>query len=77
MAIPVPVCDPHFHVWDMAVTENENLGGIRDAYPVYSMATYAADAARLDLRSAVHVETVVGQVLGAWGGWGGGRGMRG
>jgi hypothetical protein len=64
--IPVPVCDPHFHIWDAAARPNANLGGIVDTIPEFTTARFLADAAGLDLRSAVHVETVVGQEPGGF-----------
>ena len=64
--IPVPVCDPHFHVWDAAARPNANLGGIVDTIPEFTTKRFLADAAGLDLRSAVHVETVVGQEPGGF-----------
>lgn len=66
---PVPVCDPHFHVWDNSAARNENLGDIaRGPLGVYTGAAFAAEAAAggLALCAAVHVETVVGQAPGGF-----------
>jgi len=67
--LPVPVCDPHFHVWDNAACLNKNLGDIATGpLGVYTGAAYAAEAAAggLTLSAAVHVETVVGQAPGGF-----------
>lgn len=59
----LPICDPHFHVWDnVGNPKNLNLGGIADGpLATYLSAHYLRSAASLPLASAVHVETVVGQ----------------
>lgn len=68
----LPICDPHFHVWDTAATPNANLGGIVDApHPVlgaqapplgrYTGDAFARDVGALPLAACLHVETVVGQ----------------
>ena len=63
MQTPIPLCDPHFHLWDLAERPNPNLG---DVMPAYRAADYAQDMSELppELQrvSGVHVETVVGQV---------------
>ncbi len=63
MQTPIPLCDPHFHLWDLAERPNPNLG---DVMPAYRADDYAQDMSELppELRrvSGVHVETVVGQV---------------
>ena len=67
----IPVCDPHFHLWDIAVRPNPNLGD-PDAHPLpqYLADDYLSDMAQLpeplELRSSVHVETVVGQAPGGF-----------
>lgn len=66
MALPVPICDPHFHVWDHPNIPNDNLGSITIELPTYSAKRYIEEAGSLDLRSAVHVETVVGQTEGGF-----------
>ncbi len=64
MSDPIPVCDPHFHLWDLAERANPNLGDP----PPYKAADYFADMATLpdELKrvAGVHVETVVGQKEG-------------
>ncbi|MDE2810689.1 MAG: hypothetical protein OXN90_19925, partial [Gemmatimonadota bacterium] len=63
MQTPIPLCDPHFHLWDLAERPNPNLG---DVMPAYRADDYAQDMSELPLElqrvSGVHVETVVGQV---------------
>lgn len=60
------LCDPHFHLWDLAARPNANLGAA-EAHPLprYVVEDYLADMgqlpASLELASSVHVETVVGQ----------------
>ena len=63
------LCDPHFHVWDLATRANGNLGAPADhPLPLYLAADYLADMGQLpeplELSSSVHVETVVGQMEG-------------
>ena len=65
------VCDPHFHLWDLCERPNPNLGeGINQTLPVYRAEDYARDMSTLPellkLTSAVHVETVVGQMAGGF-----------
>lgn len=62
----VPVCDPHFHVWDAERRPNANLGDIVKTIPVYTVARLVEESKGLDLRSALHVETVVGQMEGGF-----------
>jgi predicted TIM-barrel fold metal-dependent hydrolase len=64
----LPICDPHFHVWDnVANPKNLNLGPIADGpLGVYLSATYLAAARGLPIVAAVHVETVVGQRAGGF-----------
>lgn len=65
----IPVCDPHFHLWDVHNRPNPNLGP-PDTHPlpVYLSSDYLEDLRKLPdpLRavSSVHVETVVGQMEG-------------
>ena len=65
MQTPIPLCDPHFHLWDLAERPNPNLG---DVMPAYRAADYSQDMSELPPKlqrvSGVHVETVVGQVPG-------------
>ena len=62
----IPICDPHFHVWDnKANIKNTNLGGIADGpLGVYLSERLLQAASGLPLVAAVHVETVVGQKAG-------------
>ena len=64
MSAPIPLCDPHFHLWDLAERANPNLGDP----PPYKASDYFADMATLpdELKrvAGVHVETVVGQKEG-------------
>ena len=65
------VCDPHFHLWDICERPNLNLGeGTNQTLPVYLAEDYAHDMSTLPeplkLTSAVHVETVVGQMVGGF-----------
>ena len=65
----LPLCDPHFHMWDLDARPNPNLGPeAEELLRSYRAADYDADAAtlppRLNLVSRVHVETVVGQMEG-------------
>lgn len=59
----IPICDPHFHIWDnVGNPKNLNLGAIADGpLGVYVSSDYLKGAGELPLRAAVHVETVVGQ----------------
>ena len=64
MSDPIPLCDPHFHLWDLAERANPNLGDP----PPYRAGDYFADMATLpdglERVAGVHVETVVGQKEG-------------
>jgi len=66
---PIPLCDPHFHLWDLRARPNPNLGKV-DGHPLpsYLASDYLRDVATIpsDLRlmSSVHVETIVGQAPG-------------
>ena len=65
----IPICDPHFHMWDLVNLPNPNLGAAVDEnLPVYIAADYQTDIqtlpSALRLVSRVHVETVVGQMEG-------------
>lgn len=64
----IPICDPHFHVWDnVSNPKNLNLGPIADGpLGVYLSSTYLAACSALPLYAAVHVETVVGQKEGGF-----------
>ena len=53
-------------IWDVTTDPNPNLGGITAEFPVWTVADYAKQAAGLDLRGAVHVEAIVGQMAGEW-----------
>lgn len=60
----IPLCDPHFHLWDVPNRPNPNLG----TTSTYLASDYAHDMAQLpsplQLVSRIHVETVVGQMEG-------------
>lgn len=65
----LPVCDPHFHLWNIDERPNPNLGeAVEERLPIYQAVDYRAEMetlpAPLKLASAVHVETVVGQMEG-------------
>jgi predicted TIM-barrel fold metal-dependent hydrolase len=65
------VCDPHFHLWNTHERPNPNLGdAVQTDLPVYLAADYAHDTSQLPaplkLASAVHVETIVGQMEGGF-----------
>ena len=65
----IPICDPHFHMWDLVGRPNPNLGAaVEENLPAYVAADYRADVdtlpSELRLVSRVHVETVVGQMEG-------------
>jgi len=65
------VCDPHFHLWNIHERPNPNLGeGVNKSLPVYEAGDYVRDMRNLpvplNLTSGVHVETVVGQMLGGF-----------
>jgi len=74
--LDIPICDPHFHLWDTASTPNPNLGGIVDApHPtnpsapklgIYLAETFLADVSTLPFVAALHVEAVVGQQPGGY-----------
>jgi predicted TIM-barrel fold metal-dependent hydrolase len=66
---PIPLCDPHFHLWDLHNRPNLNLGeAAGHPLPVYEATDYHRDMGalpeRLQLVSGVHVETIVGQMEG-------------
>jgi predicted TIM-barrel fold metal-dependent hydrolase len=68
---PIPLCDPHFHMWDLPRRPNPNLGPDTAAHlPTYLALDYARDMgelpAPLKLVSGVHVETLVGQMEGGF-----------
>ena len=65
----IPMCDPHFHMWDLPNRPNPNLGAaVEENLPTYLASDYSADMAllpaQLRLVSRLHVETVVGQMEG-------------
>lgn len=65
----ISVCDPHFHMWDLPNRPNPNLGAaVEQDLPTYLAADYLGDMAQLpaplQLVSAIHVETIVGQMEG-------------
>jgi len=67
----IPVCDPHFHLWDVNTRPNPNLGDpAQHPLPVYLAGDYLADMAQLPdplrIVSSVHVETIVGQMDGGF-----------
>lgn len=63
--LPIPLCDPHFHMWDCIAHPNPNLGEAGQNLPVYSAENYQADMKQLPFPlywvSGIHVETIVGQ----------------
>ena len=70
-APPIPLCDPHFHMWDLPRRPNPNLGPDTARHlPTYLATDYARDMdtlpAPLQLVSGVHVETLVGQMEGGF-----------
>ncbi len=65
----LPICDPHFHMWDLPNRPNPNLGAaVEQNLPTYLAADYLRDITQmptpLQLVSALHVETIVGQMEG-------------
>ena len=69
MSDTIPVCDPHFHLWDIQTRPNSNLGeAVEERLPVYHGGDYRVEMAGLPgslrIASSVHVETVVGQMDG-------------
>ena len=65
----LPMCDPHFHLWDLPTRPNPNFGPVEDLpLPSYLATDYDRDMAQLpaplQLVSSVFVETVVGQMEG-------------
>jgi predicted TIM-barrel fold metal-dependent hydrolase len=67
----LPVCDPHFHLWNNKERLNLNLGeSVQKNLPIYIAKDYAQDMdtlpAPLKRVSGVHVETVVGQMEGGF-----------
>ena len=70
-SIGMKVGDPHFHLWNIHERPNPNLGeGVNKSLPVNEVGDYARDMRNLpvplNLTSGVHVETVVGQMLGGF-----------
>ena len=66
--LPIPLCDPHFHMLDCATYPNLNLGDAAQLLQVYSAKNYLTDVKQLSSPlcwvSGIHVETVVGQSEG-------------
>ncbi len=67
----IPVCDPHFHLWDINRRPNPNLGNAdKHPKPVYLASDYLDDMSKLPaplkIVSSVHVETIVGQMPGGY-----------
>lgn len=67
----MPVCDPHFHLWNLHERPNGNLGEeTKKNLPIYQAEDYTKDFDTLPdpLKrvSGVHVETVVGQMEGGF-----------
>ena len=65
----IPMCDPHFHLWNLKDRPNPNLGAVENhPLPEYVAGDYLADVGTLppslELRSSIHVETIVGQSPG-------------
>ena len=65
------IIDPHFHLWDLNVRPNPNLGpDVERDLPAYHAADYMGDMsalpAPLELKASVHVETIVGQMEGGF-----------
>ncbi len=65
------IIDPHFHLWDLGVRPNPNLGpDVERDLPAYHAADYLRDMGRLpaplELEASVHVETIVGQMEGGF-----------
>tara|TARA_Y100000588_G_scaffold320966_1_gene351857 strand:- start:5930 stop:6886 length:957 start_codon:yes stop_codon:yes gene_type:complete len=69
MSDMLPVCDPHFHLWNIHTRPNPSLGdAVEKHLPVYHGEDYRQEVATLpdtlQIASSVHVETVVGQMEG-------------
>ncbi len=65
----MPICDPHFHLWDLPNRPNSNVGkDVEERLPTYLGSDYHAEMktlpAGLRVVSRVHVETIVGQMEG-------------
>lgn len=58
--VPLPIIDPHFHVWNVHAHPNPTLGELGERLPVYSLLDYERDAG-VGVAGYVHIETVVGQ----------------
>ena len=67
--LSIPLCDPHFHMWDVVERPNPNLGDATEKLPAYRAENYLVDMKQLPFPlqwvSGVHVETVVGQSEGS------------
>eukprot|EP00624_Nannochloropsis_granulata_P004385 evm.model.NODE_31868_length_15142_cov_18.426628.2 len=62
---PLPIVDPHFHIWDASTLPNPNLGELTlKALPVYSFLKYEQDCG-VGVAGSVHIEAIVGQAEGA------------
>lgn len=62
---PLPIIDPHFHIWDSTTLTNPNLGELTlSTLPVYSFLNYEEDCG-VGVAGSVHIEAVVGQAEGA------------
>jgi len=62
---PLPIIDPHFHIWDSNTLPNPNLGELTSKeLPVYSFLNYEQDCG-VGVAGSVHIEAIVGQAEGA------------
>lgn len=62
---PLPIIDPHFHVWDTTRLPNPNLDEkTLKTLPVYSFLNYEQDCG-VGVAGSVHIEAIVGQATGA------------
>jgi predicted TIM-barrel fold metal-dependent hydrolase len=62
--LPVASSFATVQFWNHHTHPNPNLGGITDTIPVYDAGSFSSDKGALKLVSAVHVETMVGQMEG-------------
>jgi len=62
---PLPIIDPHFHVWDTNALPNPNMDEkTLKTLPAYSFLNYEQDCG-VGVAGSVHIEAIIGQAEGA------------
>ncbi len=63
MPPPLPITDPHFHLWDVTALPNPNLGELATVVPSYTLLNYEEDCG-VGVGGSVWIESIVGQAPG-------------